>query len=185
MTHLSSSPFTHSKHLQWCHYFEITPSTIPFRMTPTDTCIDVTDGGAVVVAPVQSSRTTRLVTAIFMAIALATMLGVVGVPISSMHSVGLHDGGAQMLRRLQSKTITITTRSSSFSGMPPSLKKGTYKFVYKNMSNIAHNFRIAGKATALCSKCTKSITVTFSNTGTKSYYCDPHPYMTKSVRIVN
>ena len=159
-------------------------------MTPTtDT---VTDGAAVVAdvaAPVQSSRTARLVTAIFMAIALvSTMLGVGGVLTSSMHPVGLHDGGAQMLRRLQTRTINITTRSSSysFSGMPSSLKKGTtYKFVYKNMSSIAHNFRIGGRATSLCSQCTKSITVTFSSTGTEYYKCDPHPSMTKSVRIVD
>ena len=156
-------------------------------MTPT------THGAAAVVAdvvaPVQSSRTTRLVTAIFMAIALvATMLGVGGVLTSFMHPVGLHDGGAQMLRRLQTRTINITTRSSSysFSGMPSSLKKGTtYKFVYKNMSSIAHNFRIGGRATSLCSQCTKSITVTFSSTGTESYKCDPHPSMTRSVRIID
>jgi plastocyanin len=157
-------------------------------MTPTpDT---VTDGAVIVadvVAPVQSSRTTRLVTAIFMAIALmATMLGVGGVLTSSMHPVGFYGGGAQMLRRLQTRTINITTRSSSFSGMPSSLKKGTtYKFVYKNMSSIAHNFRIGGRATSLCSQCTKSITVTFSSTGTEYYKCDPHPSMTKSVRIVD
>jgi len=152
----------------------------------SDTCISVNDGADVVAdvaVPVKSFRT-RLATAIFMAIALvAAMLGV-GVLTSSMHPVGIHGGGAQMLRRLQTRTITITTRSSSFSGMPSSLKKGTYKFVYKNMSSIRHNFRIGNKATPLCSKCTNSITVTFSSTGTKNYYCDPHGYMTKSVRIV-
>jgi plastocyanin len=119
--------------------------------------------------------------------ASVTMLGVGGVLTSPMHPVGLHDGGAsQMLRRLQTRTITITTRSSSFSGMPSELKKGTtYKFVYKNLSSIAHNFRIADKAMSLCSQCTKSITVTFRSTGTQNYYCDPHSYMTKSVRIVD
>jgi hypothetical protein len=86
-------------------------------------------------------------------------------------------------------TITVTTPADkpyAFVGMPASIKAGTYKIKYINSSGIAHNFKIKGNSqkgfqdTPVCSKCTKTITVTFTRfidgvlSPQREYECEPH-----------
>lgn len=71
-------------------------------------------------------------------------------------------------RRLGSKitTITITIPKddpNTYYGMPSTLKVGTYKFKFVNMSSVYHSFRIHGGsgwyATPLCAYCTRYLTL--------------------------
>ena len=94
-------------------------------------------------------------------------------------------------------TITITTPSSdpyTFTGMPTTLKAGTYKFKYINNSDIEHNFKIRGaggfRSTPICANCTKFITVTLKRyvngvlAPNRQYVCEPHAsFMKGTVKI--
>lgn len=94
-------------------------------------------------------------------------------------------------------TITITTSASdpyAFDGMPATLKVGTYRFKYINNSDIPHNFKIRGatgfRATPVCAKCTKMITVTLKRyvngvlAPNRQYVCEPHAsFMKGTVKI--
>ena len=65
-------------------------------------------------------------------------------------------------------TINVQTTSGlKFTGMPSSLKAGTYKFVYKNSSGMGHNLRVGTKTTPVFTSGTKSITVTLKKGVTK------------------
>ena len=69
------------------------------------------------------------------------------------------------------KTVNVKTTSGlMFSGMPSSLKAGTYKFVYSNTSGIPHNLEVGNKETPTFTKGTKSITVTLAK-GKVKYEC--------------
>ncbi len=94
-------------------------------------------------------------------------------------------------------TVTITTPASdpyAFTGMPATLKAGTYKFKYINNSDVPHNFKIRGsggfRATPVCAECTKVITVTLKRyvngvlAPNRAYVCEPHKsFMKGTVRI--
>jgi plastocyanin len=95
-------------------------------------------------------------------------------------------------RRLATPTtsptvIVITTPESdpyTFTGMPATLKAGTYTFKYINNSDVGHNFKIRGaggfRKTPVCSKCTYSMTVTLKRyvngvlAPNRLYVCEPH-----------
>lgn len=104
------------------------------------------------------------------------------------------EGGSRndgkMLRQLATiPIITVTTPSGNdliFTGMPTSIKAGTYKIKYINKSSIPHNFKIRGNTseglqkTPVCAKCTRTITVTFEReingklSPKRKYVCEPH-----------
>lgn len=68
-------------------------------------------------------------------------------------------------------TIKVTTTSGlTFTGMPSTLKAGTYKFVYTNSSGMGHNLKVGTKSTPVFTKGTKSITVTLKK-GKTAYIC--------------
>ena len=69
------------------------------------------------------------------------------------------------------KTVNVKTTSGlMFTGMPSTLKAGTYKFVYTNTSGIPHNLEVGNKETPTFTKGSKSITVTLKK-GTVTYEC--------------
>jgi uncharacterized cupredoxin-like copper-binding protein len=69
------------------------------------------------------------------------------------------------------KTVNVKTTSGlMFTGMPSTLKAGTYKFVYTNTSGIPHNLEVGNKETPTFTKGSKSITVTLKK-GTVKYEC--------------
>jgi plastocyanin len=78
---------------------------------------------------------------------------------------------------LAAKTIAVSTPKSSpfaFTGMPSTLKAGTYTFKYTNRSSIPHNLRVGSKATAIIGA-GKSATVKVTlKKGTVKFICDPH-----------
>ena len=96
-------------------------------------------------------------------------------------------------------TITVTTPANdkfAFVGMPATIKAGTYKIKYINNSDVEHNFKIKGssavgfQATPECSKCTKTITVTFTRyingvlSPDRPFLCEPHAsFMKGTVKI--
>ena len=68
-------------------------------------------------------------------------------------------------------TVNIKTTSGfMFTGMPSTLKAGTYKFVYTNTSGIPHNLEVGSTHTPTFGKGSKSITVTLKK-GTVKYEC--------------
>ena len=68
-------------------------------------------------------------------------------------------------------TVNIKTTSGfMFTGMPSTLKAGTYKFVYTNTSGIRHNLEVGSTHTPTFGKGSKSITVTLKK-GTVKYEC--------------
>lgn len=82
---------------------------------------------------------------------------------------------------LAKKTITVTTPKSSpfsFSGMPSTLKAGTYTFTYVNNSGIGHNLKVGSAATPVFSSGSKTVKVTLKK-GTVKYECVPHSSMMK------
>lgn len=82
---------------------------------------------------------------------------------------------------LAKKTITVTTPKSSpfsFSGMPSTLKAGTYTFMYVNDSGIDHNLKVGSRATPIFSSGWKIIRVNLTK-GTVKYECVPHASMMK------
>lgn len=69
------------------------------------------------------------------------------------------------------KTINVTTTSGlSFSGMPATLKAGTYTFRYANKSTVPHNLKVGTKSTPVFTKGVRSVTVTLRK-GTVAYIC--------------
>ena len=69
------------------------------------------------------------------------------------------------------KTINVKTTSGlMFSGMPSTLKAGTYKFVYRNTSGIDHNLRVGSKKTPTFDEGTMTITVKLKR-GKVKYEC--------------
>jgi plastocyanin len=138
---------------------------------------------------------TRAATAVARAFVLVALLAV----LPSAQSNDSRDDG-KMLRQVATiPTITVTTPADkpyAFVGMPASIKAGTYKIKYINNSGIAHNFKIKGnsqkgfQATPECSKCTKTITVTFTRfidgklSSSRQFVCDPHAsFMKGTVKI--
>lgn len=131
--------------------------------------------------------------------------------LTSAHSItsNVHDDNARQLlsssppRRLATPstanfpTITITTPASdpyAFTGMPETLKAGTYKFKYINNSDVPHNFKIRGaggfRATPICAECTEVVTVTLKRSvngvlaPNREYVCEPHAsFMKGTVKI--
>lgn len=82
---------------------------------------------------------------------------------------------------LAQKTITVTTPKSnpfSFSGMPKTLKAGTYTFKYVNNSGIGHNLKVGSRATPIFSSGSKTVKVKLRK-GTVKYECVPHASMMK------
>lgn len=68
-------------------------------------------------------------------------------------------------------TVKVSTTSGlKFSGMPSSLKAGTYKFEYTNSSGMSHNLKVDTVSTPTFTKGTKTITVTLKK-GTVKYLC--------------
>jgi plastocyanin len=138
-------------------------------------------------------RTVRAPSAVVRAIAIVALL--VAALASAQSAVVPDDGSrddGKMLRQTATTTIptiTVTTPADdpyAFEGMPASIKAGTYKIKYINNSNVPHNFKIRGsstvgfQATPICSKCTKTITVTFRRfvngvlSPSRLYVCEPH-----------
>jgi len=69
------------------------------------------------------------------------------------------------------KAINVKTTSGlMFSGMPSTLKAGTYTFRYTNSTPVPHNLKVAGKSTPVFTKGTRSVTVTLKK-GTTPYIC--------------
>ena len=82
---------------------------------------------------------------------------------------------------LAQKTITVTTPKNNpfaFTGMPKTLKQGTYTFKYVNNSGIGHNLKVGTTATPVFSSGSKTITVKLKK-GTVAYECTPHKTMMK------
>ncbi len=74
------------------------------------------------------------------------------------------------------KTITVTTTKSApmtLTGVPKTLKAGTYTFKYINTSGIGHNLKVGSAATPVFANGTKTIKVTLRK-GKVAYECMPH-----------
>lgn len=71
------------------------------------------------------------------------------------------------------KAITVnvkTTAGLSFTGMPSTLKAGTYTFRYTNSSGTDHNLKVGATSTPTFKKGTKSITITLKK-GKVDFVC--------------
>ncbi|MBM3697693.1 MAG: hypothetical protein FJW78_04340 [Actinobacteria bacterium] len=78
---------------------------------------------------------------------------------------------------LGQKIITVTTPKDNpfaFTGMPKTLKAGTYRFKYENKSGVEHNLKVGSTATPLFSNGSKTIKVTLRKGTVVSYECTPH-----------
>jgi len=72
---------------------------------------------------------------------------------------------------LGASTIKVKTTSGlMFTGIPTTLKAGTYTFAYTNSSGIGHNLKVGAKKTPTFDEGTKSITVTLKK-GKVAYLC--------------
>lgn len=82
---------------------------------------------------------------------------------------------------LAQKTITVTTPKNNpmaFTGMPKTLKAGTYTFRYVNNSGIQHNLKVGPKVTPLFANGSRTVKVTLKK-GTVAYECTPHKTVMK------
>lgn len=82
---------------------------------------------------------------------------------------------------LAQRTITVTTPKDNpmaFTGMPRTLKAGTYTFRYVNNSGIQHNLKVGSKGTPVFTGGAKTVKVTLAK-GTVAYECTPHRTMMK------
>lgn len=120
---------------------------------------------------------------------------------TQQHSLPADDADRQLSppRRLATPTtsptvIIIETPEDdpyTFTGMPATLKAGTYTFKYINNSDVGHNFKIRGaggfRKTPVCSKCTYSMTVTLKRyvngvlAPNRQYVCEPHASSMKGI----
>lgn len=72
---------------------------------------------------------------------------------------------------LGARTIPVkTTTGLMFTGMPKTLKPGTYTFKYTNTSGVDHDLKVGTKKTATFATGTKSVTVTLKK-GKVAYLC--------------
>ena len=72
---------------------------------------------------------------------------------------------------LGATTIPVkTTTGFMFTGMPTTLKPGTYTFKYTNTSGVGHDLKVGTKKTATFATGTKSVTVTLKK-GKVAYLC--------------
>ena len=82
----------------------------------------------------------------------------------------------------KSTTVTVTTPKSNpmaFTGMPKTLKAGTYTFKYVNNSGIPHNLKVGSSATPVFANGSKTVKVTLKKGATVAYECTPHKTMMK------
>ena len=138
---------------------------------------------------------TRAATAVVRAFAVVALLAV----LASAQSSDSRDDGKMLRQAATIPTITVTTPADdpfAFVGMPATIKAGTYKIKYINNSDVEHNFKIKGNSqtgfqeTLICSKCTKTITVTFKRyingvlSPDRPFLCEPHAsFMKGTVKI--
>ena len=112
------------------------------------------------------------------------------IAVAAISAVAL--AGAASPALAQKKTITVTTPKSSpfaFTGMPKTLKAGTYTFRHVNKSGIGHNLMFlksastARKGTPIFTSGARTVRVTLKK-GTARYVCTPHASIMKgTIRV--
>lgn len=83
---------------------------------------------------------------------------------------------------LAQNTITVKTPKNNpmaFTGMPKSLKAGTYTFRYVNSSGIPHNLKVGSVGTPIFTSGSRTVKVTLKKGTTVAYECTPHKTMMK------
>ncbi len=91
--------------------------------------------------------------------------------IAAVAAIGAAVGVAGPALAAKPVTVSVSTTSGlKFTGMPSSLKAGTYTFKYTNSSGMGHNLKVGTVSTPTFTKGTKSITVTLKK-GTVKYLC--------------